>query len=274
MIRLGHIEYSNCFPVHARFLAQGPPAGVRIRSGVPSELNRALAAGEVDVAPCSSIEYARHADRYRILPGLTIAARGAVRSIVLESAVPLDALDGRTVALPTVSASSVLLLRLLLERRHGVRPVYTWFSQGDDARPLDEGAAAALFIGDVALRRVARAAAVFDLGRLWTEWTGLPFVFALWQTTLGPARDRELATLQSELCASLAWFAANLDRLAEERAPGYGLGAPALAQYWSGIQYDLDEAAIAGLERFYRGAAELGDIAVAPGLRWAPGGQR
>ncbi len=61
MLRLGHIVYSNCFPVHARFIDQAPPAGVTLTHGVPSRLNELLGRGEIDVAPCSSIEYARDA---------------------------------------------------------------------------------------------------------------------------------------------------------------------------------------------------------------------
>ena len=71
MIRLGHISYSNCVPVHALLLEKTPDDVVLVRD-VPSRLNAALAAGEIDAAPCSSIEYARHTSDYRILPGHAI----------------------------------------------------------------------------------------------------------------------------------------------------------------------------------------------------------
>src|SRR5512141_299855 len=153
MLRLGHIEYSNCFPVHARLVDAGPPPWLRLVSGIPSRLNASLAADELDVAPSSSIEYARHADRYRILPDFVIGSGGPVQSIRVESDRPLDELQGAEVAVPTASAPSVILLRILLEIRLGVRPHLRWFDQATEPDPLASGAAAALRIGDVALRR-------------------------------------------------------------------------------------------------------------------------
>src|SRR5690606_33610897 len=157
MLRLGHIQYSSCVPVHALLLGRGVPAGIELRAGVPAVLNAELRAGQVDVAPCSSIEFARQADRYRLLPGLVIGSAGPVQSILLEGAAALEDLDGREVALPTASATSVVLLRILLELRLGVRPHYRWFDQSEEADPVGAGAAAALWIGDHAMRRAERS---------------------------------------------------------------------------------------------------------------------
>lgn len=268
MLELGHIDYSNCFPVHARLLDVGAPDWIHIRRGVPSELNEALARGGVDVAPCSSIEYARHAERYRMLPSFAIAARGPVGSILLESSEPLEALTGRVVAVPTASATSVVLLRILLERRYGARPAYRWFDQRIDPEPRAAGAAAALYIGDVALHRDRRAAGQHDLGELWTAWTGLPFVFATWQTALGPERDSELRALHAELGASLAYYEANRAALATRYAHLFGLEPAALEAYWSGLLYRLDAPCLAGLEAFYAHAAAIGELPGAPALRF------
>src|SRR5690606_13288757 len=113
-LRLGNIVYSNCFPVHARLLDRPRPDDPRLVEGIPSLLNGLLARGELDVSPSSSIEYARHAERYRILPDLVIGSRGAVRSILLLGDRPPEELGGRTVALPTASATSVVPLKILL----------------------------------------------------------------------------------------------------------------------------------------------------------------
>src|SRR5690606_14155250 len=131
MIRLGHIDYSNCVPVHALLLECGAP-DVAIVRDIPSRLNAALAAGEIDVAPCSSIEYARHPDEYSILSRHAIGSAGPVQSILLESTVPLHELHGRTVAVPTASATSTVLLRILLELRTGIHAQYEDYAQGDD----------------------------------------------------------------------------------------------------------------------------------------------
>jgi chorismate dehydratase len=271
MIRLGHIEYSNCIPVHAALL-DAAPAGVEIVHGVPSRLNADLAAGRVDVAPCSSIEYARNAERYRLLPGLAIASEGAVGSILFESTHPLAALDGREVAVPTASATSVVLLRILLERRYGVTPRLRWYTQEAGADPVAAGAAAALWIGDPALRRVFPAGRpVHDLGTLWTDWTGLPFVFALWQTSVPRARDAELAALQAALFASRRQFEQHAASYAARYAGGFGLAADRLLAYWRSLRYTLDAPAVAGLMRFYAEAALLGEAPPIDRLVWVGG---
>jgi chorismate dehydratase len=272
-LRLGHIDYSNCVPVHALILEGAGHPWLEVRAGVPTELNAALAAGEIDVAPSSSIEYARYADRYRILPGHVIASRGPVGSIVLEHTLPLAALHGRVVALPTASATSVVLLRLLLEQRFGVVPRYRWFEQSDAAQPLAGDTVAALWIGDVALRRRAgEAAQILDLGAAWHEWTGLPFAYALWQVSAGTDRDDLLVRLRVLLRRSRAYFAAHADELAERYAPRYGLAAPTLRTYWNSLSYELDDSVAGGLAEFLRRAAALGAAPAVRTLRWVNGG--
>ncbi len=272
MLRLGHIDYSNCFPVHAELLDRGPPTWIELRRGIPSVLNAALREGSVEVAPSSSIEFARNADRYRILPDFTIAAHGAVRSIRFETDRSLADLDGALIALPTASATSVVLLRALLEIREGVQPRYRWFEQGESARPLEDGADAALWIGDVALRRHSNARAWLDLGEEWLAWTGLPFVFALWQTNAGSDRDGELAELHALLRRSLDYFRGEDAGLARRHAGALRLDEALLLDYWRQLRYTLDDAAMQGLRRFYELAERLGEVPSAPTPCWTPRG--
>ena len=82
---------------------------------MPTELARALLAGEVDVAPIPSIEWARNADRLKLLPRLCVSSEGAVDSIQLVSSVPLERI--RSVAVTPESATSVVLARVLLPGR-------------------------------------------------------------------------------------------------------------------------------------------------------------
>jgi len=268
LIRLGHIDYANCYPVHARLLSESCPPDVEITTGVPSELNARLAEGSLDVAPCSSIEYARHHAEYRLLPGLAIASDGIVSSIRLESVLPLEALGAGTVCVPTASATSVVLLRILLEQRRGLSPRYRWYGQGEGIDPLEEDAVAVLRIGDVALRREAPAGRhVLDLGEDWTRWTGLPFVYAVWQARRevgGP----DLRGLHVRLLDSLAWFRSRAEPLARAQADRYGVEPDVLLRYWRSLRYDLDERMGRGLLEYFRRAAQLGEPAV-PGLDWA-----
>jgi chorismate dehydratase len=268
MIRLGHIDYSNCIPVHA-LLLDAPPPDVQLVRGVPSTLNRALADGAIDAAPCSSIEYARHAGEYSVLPLHAIGAAGPVQSILLESRLPLQALDGRTVAVPTASATSVVLLRALLELRLRVQPQYRWFEQVGAVDPLAEGAAAALRIGDVALGRARDPGChIIDLGAEWFDWTGLPFAFAVWQVRrdVDPARVRRLAALLAE---SRAYFAQHEAALADRHAAHHGLAPARLLAYWRSLRFDLDHDMRQGLLHFFRLAAELGEAPLVDSLDMA-----
>ncbi len=265
MIRLGHIDYSNCFPVHARLLAEPTPEGIAIHTGVPSVLNRALAAGEIDVAPCSSIEYARHADHYRVLPDFVIGSDGPVQSIRFDTRIPPSDLSNATVYVTDSSATSVVLLRVLLERFWNVSPQFRTFDQ-TRTDPLQEGADAALFIGDVALRRPLDAAPhACDLGEQWNLWTGLPFAFAIWQARTD-TDHAELARLHTLLYDSRAWFGRNRAVLAERVAPRFQLEPHVLLQYWESLKYELDTRMQQGLLHFLALAAELGEAPPVPDL--------
>ncbi len=267
-LRLGHIAYSNCLPVHAELLGDGAGAGVEIVEGVPTELNRKLVRGEIDLAPASSIEFARHADRYRILPDLVIGSRGPVRSILFVSDRPPPKLGGATIALPTASATSLVLLRILLRSYWGVEDIrFVPFEQQRDD-PRDSGATAALFIGDVALRKdLGMWAYRVDLGEAWTAYTGLPFAFAVWQT---PRPDHpRLGEVHRRLVASRDRSLADPDALAQRSAAGFDISPDRLASYWRELAYDLNGEMVRGLERFYREAAAIGELPDVPALRWA-----
>src|SRR3954468_7266978 len=132
--------------------------------GVPTDLNRALLDGEIDLAPISSIEWARNADKLRILPRLCVGSEGAVDSIQLVSKLPLERV--RTVAVTPESATSVVLTKVLLPEAEHV--------------PLGEEAEAKMLIGDAALQSAFEDPTPHhDLGRMWLERTGLPMVFAV-----------------------------------------------------------------------------------------------
>ena len=269
MIRLGHIEYSNCFPLHAELLEQGHP-GVRIVHGVPSELNRALALGEIDIAPASSIEFARHADTYRVLPEFVIGSMGAVQSILLESTRPIEELNETRIAIPTASATSVVLLKILLRLKYNVAVRFEWFRQELWGDPFRTGADAVLWIGDVALRRsFTGTRLVYDLGDEWTQWTDLPFAFAVWQTTIPPQRDTELEPLMDSFRRSRERFRQNATELAARHAEEFGVLPQRLARYWKSLCYEFNPAMQEGLLHFYRLAHALGEAPHVESVAWA-----
>ena len=282
MLRLGNIDYSNCYPIHGPVLDGLRPNWLDVVDGTPSDLNRRLARGELDIAPGSSIELARHSREYGVLRGLCIGSAGPVESIILATRQPLEQLDGRTVALPTASATSRCLLRILLETRYGVRPVWVDFDQRETdplapggaepgGRPDGSAADAALFIGDVALRRRRQPGEAYvDLGAEWTAWTGLPFAYALWLISDRAVGRPETAELHRLFLANRDAIATDIAALAELAGTRYGFSARRLRVYWSRIRYDLDGPMLAGLRRFLELASEIGEAPRVEDIRLVP----
>jgi chorismate dehydratase len=246
VIRLGRISYVNMAPVFYRLDAQ-----VEEVAGVPTELNRRLLDGEIDLAPISSIEYARNADRLRLLPRLCVSSQGAVDSIQLVSRVPLEHV--RTVAVTPESATSVVLTKVLLPEAAHV--------------PLGEEADAKLLIGDAALQSAFNDPTPHhDLGRLWLERTGLPMVFAVWAVS-EPVPDG-VVELEAALVASLRLARAEPERLAHEASERYGYPPGFLARYFEKLRYTFGPRERAGLMTFLELARDVGELEEVRELRF------
>ena len=220
-------------------------------AGVPTALNRSLLDGECDLAPISSIEYARHAERLRILPRLCVSSEGAVDSIQLVSRAPLERV--RSVAVTPESATSVVLTRVLLPEAEHV--------------PLGVEADAKLLIGDAALQSAFEDPTPhYDLGRLWLERTGLPMVFAVWACPDPPPPG--VAGLEDALVASVRLARAEPERLAHEASERYGYPAGFLARYFEKLRYRFGPRERAGLMTFLELARDVGELDEVPELRF------
>src|SRR5207248_3441708 len=219
--------------------------------GVPTALNRQLIARELDVAPISSIEYARNADTLRLLPRRCVSSEGAIESIQLISKTPLDRV--RSVAVTPESATSVVLTKVLLPDAVHV--------------PLGEDAEAKLLIGDAALKSAFEDPTPHhDLGRLWLERTGLPMVFAVWACAepLPPG----LLELETALVESVRTARAEPEQLAYDSSERYGYPAGFLARYFEKLRYRFGPRERAGLLTFLELARDVGELDEVPELRF------
>ena len=147
-----------------------------LRYALPSDCADQLASGAADIGIVPAIEMARQKLEY--FPGTGIACHGAVRSILLISRVPWRQI--RTLAADAGSRSSVMLARVILAEKYGVKPEVRALPP-DLALMLGQ-ADAALVIGDPALRLdpATLPFETLDLGAEWNSMTGLPMVFAVW----------------------------------------------------------------------------------------------
>jgi len=246
MLRLGRISYVNMAPVFYRLDAE-----VDEVQGVPTDLNDRLLRGELDLAPISSIEYARHADRLRLLPRLCVSSEGAVESIQLVSRKPLEQV--RSVAVTPESATSVVLTKVLLPEASHV--------------PLGEEADAKLLIGDAALKSAFEDPTPHhDLGRLWLERTGLPMVFAVWACP--EPVPAGLSELEAALVDSVLLARAEPERLAHESSERYGYPPGFLARYFEKLRYRFGPRERAGLLTFLELAHDVGELDEVPELRF------
>ena len=263
MITLGVIDYLNVEPLYFRLQERLAGKPVRFRRGVPTELNRALMAGEIDLAPISAITAARLADQVAILPDLAIATLGAVKTVLLFSwmADPRE-LDDCRIALSDESATSVELVKVLARHFWRIAPRYVIEPQ--DLEGMLRRSSAALLIGDDALvesahRREIRGRGqpyAFDLGDEWLKWTGLPFVFALWAVRRDSLPALAELDILPALYASKAEGLQHIPEIARAYAPRLGLNVGVLTKYLYDLRYDLTPADRAGLLAYFSLALE------------------
>lgn len=269
MLRIGQIEYANCTPLYHLLKEQFDCSEYEFISGVPAALNTLLAAGKIDVCPSSSFEYAIHSERYRILPQLSISSNGAVASVLLFSRVPIEDLHGQTIQLSSESATSVNLLKILMARRYGCHCDYA-INSSTISEAL-ESSPALLLIGDAALRAslMENGLLVYDLGSLWRDWTGLPFVFALFLCRREVGDDPRLAELSRRLIQAKEMAPLHHERLIRYAREAAWMPRMNLLEYWrSNISYELEEDGIKGLTSFFGQCYELGLISSLPALNF------
>jgi len=259
--RLGRIPWINAYPITGAIDRGLVPLDAQIVSGTASELNDLLAAGELDTSLVSAVEYARNASAYHLLPDLAISCDGPVRSVKLFSRRPVTRLGGATVLLTASSRTSVLLLELLCRHRWQVVPRFaTVRAEAADLAGLGGlPHEAVLVIGDAAL--VLSASGLYpvevDLGEEWKQWTGLPFVFAVWAARRTADQGR-VRTVHAALLRSREWGLAHLDELAQAGSTATGIPAAACRDYFNGLDFGLSYRHLAGLTDFFRRLAHDG----------------
>jgi len=248
------IPYANAVPFYALW-ADAPFA---VRNLEPRDLGREAEAGRVDLGLMAAGDWFRMKDRFEMLAPMGVSSRGPVLSVLMFSRRPVTALEGALVSVTPATSTSIRLLRLLLNVRREMKNVR--FVRGLEPAQAD----AILLIGDQAMRTRNRPPEGFvhtlDLGADWLEWTGLPFVYAVWvvRSSLDPALKSELREF---LEASLAAGLASLPEIAR-RTTDPGWSAQETEAYLRGFHYRLGPEELQGLARFESLLREHGLIVV------------
>ncbi|MGZ4788372.1 MAG: menaquinone biosynthetic enzyme MqnA/MqnD family protein [Terriglobales bacterium] len=235
---------------------------------VPSKCAEQLGAGTADIGIIPSITYAT-IPGLAILPDVAIASKNAVRSILLVLKKPLDQV--RTVALDTSSRTSVVLTQILLTKFLPGESDREYVAMDPDLDTMLARCDAALLIGDSALQVDRGKYQAIDLAEQWRQFTGKPFVFAFWAVRFASLTQGAQAYDLGEVFSRSRDHGLepdHLDQIAREWARRVGLSEADIKSYLTeNIHYTLDQENAAGLELFYRYAAELGLIPEAPALR-------
>jgi chorismate dehydratase len=264
-LRISAISYLNTAPLMWDFEHGPAGADFDISYTVPSACAADLQSGAADIGIIPAAAYTT-VHGLAILPGIAIASRRAVRSILLVSKVPVENIQ--SVALDTSSLTSVALTKVLFAKYWNGDRVYS--SMAPDLDDMLRQHDAGLVIGDPALKVDRSQYFTYDLAEEWVRLTGKPFVFAFWAVRLAALKDSptDLAAIfQNSRDHGLA--PDNLRKIAAEWAPRLGLSEVGVQSYlMENIHYYLDTACIEGLQLFYSYAQECRALPAAPALNF------
>jgi len=272
-LRIGMIPYANLFPMFYYLDRKCDQTGYKFIKGVPSKLNKLLRDGKLDISPSSSIEYIRNRDRYLILPYFSISSSGPIDSILLFSKLPLNKMEGETIALSSESETSVVLLKIILKEFLSIKCKFKTVKYRTLKSALSSFSAF-LLIGDTAMKEAKKAVTgyelrvtsknpkspyCYDLAQLWHEHTGLPFVFALWIVRKEAISEKKalIKKLSRDLTNANRYIQGKLALIAKESVHNKWLTEKELVNYWKKISYNLTDKHMEGLRLFEKYAKNL-----------------
>jgi chorismate dehydratase len=246
ILRFGFHDFLNAQPILQPLEHIAHEAGLKMILDVPSVLANKLEAGKLDLAMIPSIEYLRHFDTYKLLPGVSIASRGPVDTVLFVTQVPVEQI--KTLALDERSRTSATLLRLLYgkELTQDVR----FRQSAPDPVQMLKNNDAALIIGDQALKLdlTDKTVTVYDLSEEWFKRTEKTFVHAV--IAIAPGVDIDQKVIDAIQKSKLEGLA-NLDEIAKKQGHQLGIDADICKNYLSEkIRYDLDAEEMEGLLHF------------------------
>lgn len=269
-LRVGRIPFLVCAPFFFNSVGrENEFPEVAFVDGPPSAHCAGLKDGSIHLSPASSITFAQKPGAFVLSPSLCTSCSFEVRSVKLFSRYPIEELSGKSIRMTSQSKTSVTLLRILLENRYGLRPEYV---SGVAAEATDD---ACLLIGDLALEENERRrfAYSYDLGSLWQEWQGLPFVFGAWliskealQPRLKPVLDDYMVRLEN----GIRKFRQNSSQALDVWLKKYPVNLPRslIEDYFSFLDYRFTDERKQSLAIFFKLAAQMGLVESNPPIEY------
>lgn len=255
-MRLGYIDYLNCYPYYHGLLQNQPP-GIEIFPDYPSGLNEKIQNGFLDMSPVSSGAFPGFQGDVLLHNEFCLSSVGYVRSVVLMSRAPIEELGGARVGLTMASQTSVILLKILLEKHYGLKPLYEPALPRPDLAGLD----AVLVIGNDAMTGLCQDARyIYDLGDLWMRKTGYPVVFAVFavRKTSAEKYGEEIKFITETFRSSLDLLGGSDPGLIESAVKKYPEVKCGAAEYYRLLKYDFTPQMKGALMFYFSEAASLG----------------
>ncbi len=255
-LKMGKINYINAFPVYYGIDQDENllPDWIELIAEPPSDLNRRLVKGEIQISPISSAFYGMHHEELLLLPDLSISCHGKVMSVVLMSRYPIEDLDGKTVILTQESETSAAFVKMILLERD-IHPVFET-RRVKKLPDVKNSADAVLVIGDTALKEPWESVFDFriDLGDMWYEMTGMPFVFAVWavRRTFAQKKPEIVNKVIDLLLESKRQGDGHMNQIIRRGADTLGLKESYIKEYYDCLFCDFDIRKIEALECFFR----------------------
>ncbi|MCT8138891.1 menaquinone biosynthesis protein [Anaerobacillus sp. CMMVII] len=260
---IGEISYTNMLPLYyyldRDYLNR---IGCMFIPQIPAQLNEAMSKGAIDVGGISSFSYGEHVDQYTLLPNLSVSAPKNVGSIFLFSKVPITQLDGKKVALTSSSATSVNLLKIILQTFYQMDVSYTVMKPDFNEMLKDHDAC--LLIGDDAIVTLWGLSPDFhryDLGQIWYEHTKLPMTFAVLAVRneiLERENERISILYDGFMTSKNKCLENNYSEMISSIRKDLSGSKTYWENYFQGLNHDLTDKHIEGLYLFYDKATELG----------------
>ena len=255
MLKIGALSFVNSLPFFQPFAEKKIDYDGQFLYGSPTQINGLLESGQVDIGLISSASFIANRDRYILLTNLGIGAHRRVISVCLFTKTPPEELNGKQIAIPDSSATSVLLLKVLCKHFWHVQQHFVEYPKEISLTERLSKSDAALIIGDECLTtKTPDSVQVVDLANVWYRYTGRPFVFAVFATRCDiwmqePELVREF---HQKLFLSYDYSQRHFDEILTAASEKTHMSKESLMEYYKSLDYYLESEHFQGLEHFAR----------------------
>jgi chorismate dehydratase len=245
--RISIVSYLNSKPFLYGLNTMLNDKYIQISLDIPSKIVAKLDFGIADIGliPVAGLQ---DLNDYRIISDFCIGAVKKVRTVVLVSDVPLEQID--TILMDYQSRSSVLLSKVLA--KFYWKKEFKWENTCNNFHNKSiKGSTAGVVIGDRVFDIENRYKYSYDLSEEWSNFTGLPFVFAVWASTKNISGEFE-----SVFNRALSYGIENIEKIVETEQPKY-MDVNIQDYFKENISFDFDTKKKEGMKKFLDLAKKL-----------------